>query len=61
MKIYMTIRETSEYTGLSQHYIRLGCRSGAIPHMRAGNKYLINVPAMLDMLRTINDKEYTDE
>lgn len=51
MKIYMTIREASEHTGLSQFFIRSGCRTGEIPHIMSGAKYLVDLPAFLSLLR----------
>lgn len=46
-KPYQTIREACATTGLSQYYLRIGCRDGTIPHVKSGNKYLVNVPALL--------------
>ena len=37
-------------TGLSRHYIRNGCRTGTIPHIRAGAKYLVYLPGLLERL-----------
>ena len=42
-------------TGLSQSYLRAGCRAGTIPHIRSGNTYLINVPALLRQLDTVQE------
>lgn len=50
MKMFQKIPETCRTTGLSQHYLRLGCRNGTIPHIMCGNVYLINVPALLERL-----------
>ena len=38
MKPYMTIQEACKYTGLSQHYLRQGCRDNTVPHIMAGAK-----------------------
>lgn len=37
-------------TGLSQTYLRAGCRDGTIPHIKSGSIYYINVPALLKKL-----------
>ena len=47
---YMTIRDTSTATGLSQYLIRRLCKEGRCPHIRSGSTYMVNVPALLEML-----------
>lgn len=47
---FMSIKEACEATGLSQFYLRRGCKEGTIPCIRSGVKYLINVPALLQQL-----------
>lgn len=48
---FQTIAEAARTTGLSQFFIRRGCRDNTIPHIRAGaTKYLVNVPLMLQRL-----------
>lgn len=47
---FQRIREACRITGLSQTYLRAGCRAGTIPHAKAGNVYLVNVPALLRQL-----------
>lgn len=37
-------------TGLSQTYLRAGCKDGTIPHIKSGSIYYINVPALLKKL-----------
>ena len=49
-KPYHNIQEASHITGLSQFYLRNGCKRGTIPHIRCGNSYKINVPALLEQL-----------
>ena len=44
---FLKIRDASKVTGLSQYYLRNGCKDGTIPHIRSGNVYLINIPALL--------------
>ena len=51
---YQTIFQAARTTGLSQHFLRQGCRAGTIPHLRIGDggKYLINVNALMEQLDT---------
>lgn len=50
MKQFMSIKETCNYTGLSQCYLRHGCWEGTVPYVKSGVKYLINVPVLLERL-----------
>ena len=50
MTAYMKIREAARETGLSQFYLRSGCKAGTIPHIKSGTVYLVNVPALLRKL-----------
>jgi len=56
-QIFMSIKEASICTGLSQHYIREGCKNGNLPCIKSGQKYLVDIPKMLDVLRCAEDKE----
>lgn len=47
---FMKIPEASKATGLSQYFLRIGCKDGSIPHIMCGNTYLINVPQFLKKL-----------
>lgn len=42
--MFVTIKDAAIETGLSQYSIRLGCRAGSVPHIKRGEKYLINMP-----------------
>lgn len=48
--VYMSIPEAAKYTGLAMCFIRKGIKSGDIPAINAGKKYLVNVPLMLAQL-----------
>lgn len=50
MKVYYTINEAHEETGLSVDYLRKGCKRGTVPHIKSGVKYLINVPMLMEKL-----------
>ena len=47
---FLNIERACEVTGLSQYYLRNGCKDGSVPHVRSGRVYLINVPALLRQL-----------
>lgn len=49
--VMLTIREASEYViGLSEYQIRSMCKSGKLPYIMAGKKYLINRDVLLKYL-----------
>ncbi len=43
--------------GLSQYFLREGCKNGSVPHVRSGRTYLINVPSLLRQLGAMDDDE----
>ena len=47
---FQRIPAACRITGLSQHYLREGCKAGTVPHVKAGGTYMINVPALLRQL-----------
>ena len=47
---FQKIADACRSTGLSQHYLRKGCKDGSIPHIRSGTTYYINVPQLLRQL-----------
>jgi hypothetical protein len=42
-------------TGLSQHFLREGCKDGSVPHVKSGSVYLVNIPALLRKLDAITE------
>lgn len=50
MAPFQKIADASRITGLSQYFLRNGCKSGAVPHIKSGTTYFINVPALLKKL-----------
>lgn len=48
----VTINEASRLTGLSYDHIRKGCLRHEIVHVRAGKKYFINLPKLVELLNT---------
>lgn len=45
-KRFLSIRDAATVTGLSQFYLRNGCRAGSVPCIRSGRKYLVDVQAL---------------
>lgn len=49
-KTFVSIREAAQASGLAVSFIRSGVKSGTIPAIRSGSKYLIHYPGMLETL-----------
>ena len=47
---FQKIPDACKTTGLSQYYLRKGCKDGTVPHIKSGTTYLINIPALLKKL-----------
>ena len=47
---FQTFVDSSRITGLSQYYLRRGCKTGTIPHIKSGNKFLINIPLLIEQM-----------
>lgn len=43
MTPYQKIPEACKSTGLSQYFLRNGCKNGTIPHVKSGPTYYIDV------------------
>ncbi len=52
MAPFQKIAEACKTTGLSQYYLRQGCRNGTIPHIKSGGVYYINVVALMETTDT---------
>ena len=44
---FQPIKNVPLLTGFSEHFVRDGVKSGAIPHVRVGMKILVDVPKFL--------------
>lgn len=53
---FQKIPEACRTTGLSQYYLRKGCKAGTIPHIRSGSTYYINVPELLRRLNAEGER-----
>lgn len=47
---FQKIPDACKTTGLSQYFLRNGCKDGSIPHIKSGGVYYINIPALLKKL-----------
>lgn len=54
---FQKIPEACKTTGLSQYFLRKGCKAGTIPHTKSGGTYYINVPALLRQLGAESERE----
>lgn len=54
---FMNIPDACKATGLSMHFLRTGCKTGEVPHVMSGNKYMVNIPALLRKLGAETDEE----
>lgn len=50
MTPFQKISEASKTTGLSQYFLRQGCRDGSIPHIKSGTVYLVNIAINLERI-----------
>lgn len=50
MTPFQRIAQACKTTGLSQYYLRQGCKAGTIPHVKSGDTYYVNIPALLRQL-----------
>lgn len=53
---YQKIKDACKTTGLSQYFLRSGCKAGTIPHVRSGRTYFIDVPAMIERLGSTQER-----
>ncbi len=47
---YLKILDACKVTGLSQCFLRNGCKDGSVPCIKSGKTYYINVPALMEKL-----------
>lgn len=55
MQPFQKIADAATITGLSQYYLRQGCRDGSVPHIKSGSVYFVNIPALLRKLGVESD------
>lgn len=47
---FQTIREAVRLTGLSERYMRQLHHEGKLPHVMSGNRVMVNVPKLMEMM-----------
>lgn len=47
---FQKIADAATTTGLSQYYLRCGCKDGSVPHIKSGSVYYVNVPLLMRKL-----------
>lgn len=50
VKPFMTIRQTAAVGIMSEHYLRLRQKQNKLPGFCSGNRFIIDVHALIDML-----------
>ena len=55
------IKEACKTTGLSQYYLRKGCKEGTVPCVMSGNTYYVNVPALLKQLDALPARDSSEK
>ena len=58
---FLSIRKCVPITGLSERYLRGLLRTGELPHIKTGNRVLVNVRKLLDMMDAKTTTKETDE
>lgn len=58
-KVFFSIKEACNETGLSQRFLRDGCKAGTVPHIKSGAKYLVNLPLLLERLNAESERGVT--
>lgn len=56
-KPFQKIPEACKTTGMSQFWLRKGCKDGTIPHVKSGQTYYINIPALLEQLGVLSQAQ----
>lgn len=49
--VLQPIKAAAAITGLSQKYLRTGCRTGQIPHLKIGGDYRICMPEFIAQIQ----------
>lgn len=47
---FLTIRQTAALGVISQHHLRLMVAQGRCPGIRVGNRFMVNVPLLMEQL-----------
>lgn len=58
--MFVSIKEAVKITGLSEYFIRQNLKAGVIPHIKTGNKIMLNMPRLEAELERLTDCSITD-
>lgn len=47
---FQNIAHACRTTGLSQYYLRNGCKAGTVPHVKQGRVYMVDVKRLYEVL-----------
>lgn len=47
---FKKIKDAATVTGLSQFFLRRGCKDGSVPCVKSGATYYVNIPLLLEKL-----------
>lgn len=56
---FQRIKDAATTTGLSQFFLRKGCKDGSVPCVKSGTTFYIDVPSLIAKLRG-NDRQEGD-
>lgn len=54
---FQRIKQAVQSTGLSEYFLRRGCRDGSVPCVKSGETFYVNVPALLRQLGAESGQE----
>lgn len=54
---FKKIKDACAITGLSQYFLREGCKSGMIPCIKSGSTYYIDMDGLYDVLRAEHNQQ----
>ena len=57
--MFVSIKEAVKITGLSEYFIRQNLKAGVIPHIKTGNKIMLNMPRLEAELERLTDCSIT--
>lgn len=58
--MFVSIKEAVKITGLSEYFIRQNLKAGKIPHIKTGNKIMLNMPRLEAELERLTDCSITE-
>ena len=47
---FQKIPQACRTTGLSQYFLRKGCKDGSVPHIKSGTVYYVDIQKLMEKL-----------